>query len=653
MRAGLVSALLLSYAAANSAVSLRSKLPQSTPLRGLQIGSFSGGVDVVYDGKLQKRWSRRYPMDVDAEEHQTDFWLWWETDDVSQAVNDVVAFNVSVMSTMPEIAKPRLRHETSETRRSDQLSWTSVSVGQDAVVVSIEYECLTAGSAATMMVSLEGLSGTSSVLEMYFRKSCASRAPPGVSLGTDALGLHSGGEDVACNGLTGWPISTAADRVLASEVSHLDLFWLLRPSGGLGEVKPVNMNAPEARVLPLACDDSVDMAQCEQHWKGSLSMRGGSRLETFDGVSALVAPLHKKPLRWQGNWSLTKDIVGISFTGAGASGGLLPIGEGARRLRASFHCHRRGLALVEVELSAGIKYQPFKPISLSFLKVCADPQQTGFDVVLVGDGNVEIIRDGHAVPHLPLVDNKRSHVQLFWRDREPSDRVTVQSRVTCDAIVSVQMQDVNLANEHDMGRLSGSQEMRFQCQQPGVASCWLQFGWNDSQSSMLEFEKACGGKASDIAVTARVGDLPVGAAKHAFLQGTSSTTMELVTSRRLANFSIVLTKDRRQGEQLVTVGRPEIRVSSDVVHATLAAYTPKTLITTQDIATLVVQTACQRSGSTQVHVDVPLGDGDLSLDPLHFVIHKRCDVQELGFLRHAFEKVVRMFLGVTEKEGRQ
>eukprot|EP00971_Amphidinium_carterae_P053679 1057458-Amphidinium_carterae.1 len=206
--------------------------------------------------------------------------------------------------------------------RSDQLSWTSVSValsikngkrtcqgvGQDAVVVSIEYECLTAGSAATMMVSLEGLSGTSSVLEIerYSVAHLSVWAWPGVSLGTDALGLHSGGEDVACNGLTGWPISTAADRVLASEVSHLDLFWLLRPSGGLGEVsatmagctgpfasyvlcaenkrnleqrstlqvKPVNMNAPEARVLPLACDDSVDMAQCEQHWKGSLSMRG-------------------------------------------------------------------------------------------------------------------------------------------------------------------------------------------------------------------------------------------------------------------------------------------------------------------------------------------------------------------------------------------
>jgi len=292
--------------------------------------------------------------------------------------------------------------------------------------------------------------------------------------------------------------------------------------------------------------------------------------------------------------------------------------------------------MVELELLPGPRYQPYRPVVLSFMKACGDVARPGFDITEVGDANIEIMRDGQLLRTPSAISNQRMSVQFAWRSSSSEDGTAFAVRAACDSVAMVSVQDLHGEVEKALSvrdKSRGAKQLLFQCRAPGTASCRVQFGWERSRSESLQFTKACGGVRNDVAVMSSISDAN-GAHLPLLLQQGRMHSPEVVTlpaDKDVATFNVSLLRSLLPGEQPLRLGHPDLRVSSDVLSASIVA--PHLLQTghlqlaaASDHAALAVATRCLAVGLSTVDVTIPLGEHGAAFEPLHLRVHKECMV---------------------------
>lgn len=622
-------------------------------LQGLQIGSFSGGADVAAGGRVQPGWLKGSPASIAPTEVRTRLWAQVP---LSAAGISLPLQQVAVASDNPSVATAFVR-----------ASSTVIGTFLQPFVSDVIYQCHRAGTVG-MTASLIFPYSWLAPVQLNLAKVCSARARTGLCLGTSLEQL----DDVVHNGVSRWTAPTAWQRLLPSGTQRITLFLALRSSSSSDDSTAQDVARPRVLVTSLAGrSHGVDWATLVHCWQQQLLEHEGKE-KTWQraGSWGLLKPDRTARGAWGSNASgcaalpRPRRVLRVHVTGPFSKGGTLHKTTGRSPpspLEVELECLSQGAALVEIEVASLPAYQPYRPAVFSFVKLCGDMKDEGFDLAALPFGQLQqsgqqamsllsgggssisdgasppvgyIVHDGALTGQLPTVGNIQDATVVHWRSRRSNLGHPDASRLDCSSdIVKAWLVPPKDRRVGGRGAL-GSLEMRFACARPGVARCTLQFGWRLHKGPTMRFKKVCGGRRSDVRIES---DWPgaslvlqKGLTLPSWLSQSwlSQTLVELPPDEDRLMFTISLDKELQPGEQTLKLLHPNIRlsnpymleaiVSSDIVDG-------KEIRTKIDGAEMEVGLRCRDVGTSQVAITLPYAGSASLFKPLSFTFAKRCD----------------------------
>jgi hypothetical protein len=456
-----------------------------TNLPSLKVGTFDGESNVVSAGLVTDDWKSAETL-ILGFQYKVHFYVEAEASDVA----DVVVNGVSV--------------STNETWQAATAEFSGALPGK--ADIWLEFHCEQMGQATasvTLNLAEPFLSPT-----WTFRKNCRGDEHPGLQVGT-----FVGGSDVVQQGVTQWPDT----HVVHYETFVLPLFVSLTAD-------------PTAKLLPpevfVTAVNSVEEARAlAKHAKQAHEAgRWGRVLRKTPQPVSLTALVQvgSDAARSEREEDHGSDVV--SLQGQLAPGGMLMNNGSSPSFVIVFQCPRPGSFAVEIDLDLFPAYQPYRPVPISFVKVCGGAGKPGFNVGLTSGGS-ELIKDGVLVGSHPDLDNVADqstlHIQyeaLSIADVDQSPRATVKCLdVDGEAVV-----DLNVKATPE------TLTFEYECLRPGTAVCELSFSLTMWQvPAPLKWTKLCGGMRSDIVVLSNLESFPVAYANGAVHPdwGTGGVTM--------------------------------------------------------------------------------------------------------------------------------
>jgi hypothetical protein len=177
-----------------------------------------------------------------------------------------------------------------------------------------------------------------------------------------------------------------------------------------------------------------------------------------------------------------------------------------------FNCPRPGSFAVEIDLDLFPAYQPYRPVPITFVKVCGGAGKTGFHVGVTADG-AELIKDGVLVGSHPDIDNVADQSVLYVKyealsiaDVDQSPRATVK----CLDVDGEAVLDLNVKATPE------TLTFEYECLRAGTAVCELTFSLTMWQvPAPLKWTKECGGLRKDIVAVSSLESYPVAYANGA------------------------------------------------------------------------------------------------------------------------------------------
>jgi hypothetical protein len=496
-----------------------------------------------------------------------------------------------------------------------------VGTAMQPLVADMVYTCQRAG-AALLTVSLHFAVPGIAPVEFSAQKECAARPRQGLNLGTST----DQADDVIRDGTSLWSIATATQRLIPYTTQNIQLFWALRPTGGVDDTASQLLAPLRARVTPLsktgAAQGATPVAEVRR-WRRALLLQSGT----------------EKKQRAQGLWGMENQnnddsLLKVHFRGELGNGGQLqtvPAGspEAPPSLSVELECLHAGTALVELEVSTAPAYQPYRPAVIAFLKQCGGLHRDGFDVsthaFAAGDvGN--LVHNGKPIGKLPDLGNTLFGGALYWRDTNPTlDSPKVTLSCTHD-LVKTNMFDA-VAAAHDTVP-TGRKDISMQCLRDGTADCTLSFSWHTYDNADLHFRKVCGGVRTDVDVQSDLPNAPLvllaGKAEPAWSLDPQVT---LPPEEDKTTFTISLDKALKPGGEALKLAPPQVRVfRPDVCKAfIIGEMVDGGEVEAEDGSDVELQMECLTTGTSRIEVTLPIASTD-EFNPLTFAFVKKCIV---------------------------
>jgi len=444
-----------------------------TNLPSLKVGTFDGESNVVSAGLVTDEWKTAETL-ILGFQYKVHFYVEAEESDVA----DVAVSGVSV--------------STNETWQAATAELSGDVPGKADIWV--EFSCEQVGQAqvsVTLNLAEPFLSPT-----WTFRKNCRSDAHPGLQVGT-----YSGGSDVVKQGATVWP----ATHVVHYETFVLPLFLSLTAD------PTAQLLAPEVTVTAV---NSVEEARALVkratllHAAGRWS-RAFRRTPELVGVKQRVLAASDAAAAAHAEDSAP---AVVSLQGQLAAGGLLQNNGTSPSFAVVFACPRPGSFAVEIDIDLFPAYQPYRPVPISFVKVCGGAGKPGFNVGLT-DGGAELIKDGALVGSHPDIANVADQNTLYVKyeplsiaDVDQSPKATVKCLdVEGEAVVDLEVKAT-----------PDTLTFEYECLRIGTAVCELTFSLTMWQApAPLKWTKVCGGLRKDIVAVSNLESFPVAFANGA------------------------------------------------------------------------------------------------------------------------------------------
>jgi len=504
------------------------------------------------------------------------------------------------------------------------------------LVADVVYECRRAGTAA-LAVTYRFADSRLAPVVLHIVKECTHRARWGLCIGTSADSAPE--DDVVKNGVSRWTTTTATQRIVPSTTSLIELFLRLRPTSGVDDTVSQLMLSPRVAVTTLG----VQRGRGRRRLLAQAARE--DRLQRRLGIWGLAGARGTVPEK--------EEVVRVRVEGALARGGTLqttsmepPRGSLRPALRVEFDCLRRGSALIEVEFAPFPKYQPYRPIVITFVKQCGGGVRHGFDVstrpLASHTGLADLLRDGTAVPGSPLRVGSLlaggAAARIYWRSRDGSHGPPDATRLSCSDGVSG-MALAPVAAKAGNGALVGHQDFRLSCAKTGAVQCVLSFGWRLYRGPALHLRKVCQG----VSVVVRAQQDPA----FVLLQGQDdhlplpsharSTKMTLPPEENTTVFTVSLDRALSLGEDALRIASPELRISrpdivkgrivGELAHGGAIGAMHASGVSDDDgVADLEVEVECLQWGrgtSSLIEVILPIaGQGS---KPSRFSFVKSCD----------------------------
>lgn len=620
-------------------------------LQGLQIGSFAGGADVAAGGHVQPGWLKGSPASISPTEVRTRLWAQVPLSDLGATLP---LQRVAVASDNPSVA-------TAFVRANSKVIGTFLQ----PFVSDVVYQCHRAGTVG-LTASLTFPYSWLAPVQLSIAKVCSARMRTGLCLGTSLEQL----DDVVHNGVSRWTAATAWQRILPSGAQSITLFLALRPSSSSDDSAAQDVARPKVSVTSLAGHgQGVDWATLVRCWKLQLLQHAGNeKAWQRAGFWGLLKPDRTKG-HLGGNVSgcaalqRPRRVLRVGFSGPLSKGGTLHKTTGHSQpspLEVELECLSQGAALVEIEVASLPTYQPYRPAVFSFVKLCGDMTDAGFDLAATPFGQEQrrsqkamsllsggkspnsagaspsigyVIHDGTVTGRLPTVSNIQDATVVHWRSRRTNLGHPDATRLECSSdIVKAWLAPPTSKVVGGRGSV-GSLEMKFACVRPGVARCTLQFGWRLHKGPKMRFKKVCGGRRSDVRIESDWPGAPLVSLKGLTLPAwLTQSLVELPPDEDRLMFTVTLEKELKPGEQTLKLLRPRMRLSNPyVVEAIVSSniVDGKEIQTIIDGAEMEVDLRCIGVGASQVDVTLPLGGSATMFKPVSFTFSKRCDRQHV------------------------
>jgi hypothetical protein len=446
-----------------------------TNLPSLKVGTFEGESNVVSKGLVTDDWKSAETL-ILGFQYKVHFY-------VEAEKSDTAAVEVSGVSVT--------------TNQTWQLATAELSGALPGKAdVWVEFSCDQAGQAlvsVTLNLAEPFLSPT-----WTFRKNCRSDEHSGLQVGT-----YSGGSDVVKQGVTVWP----ATHVVHYETFVLPLFVSLTADPTAQILAPeVSVTAVNSVEEARALVKRATLLHAAGRWGQGHSARRTSELAR---ATELVRA-GDDATRTARSADQSGDVVSIQ--GQLASGGILQNNGTSPSFAVVFNCPRPGSFAVEIDIDLFPSYQPYRPVPISFVKVCGGAAKPGFHVG-VTEGGAELIKDGALVGSHPDIDNVADQSALYVTyealsiaDADQSPKATVK----CLDVDGEAVLDLNVKATPE------SLAFEYECLRAGTAVCELTFSLTMWQvPAPLKWTKECGGLRKDIVATSTLESFPVAYANGA------------------------------------------------------------------------------------------------------------------------------------------
>jgi hypothetical protein len=444
-----------------------------TNLPSLKVGTFDGEANVVSAGLVADAWKSAETL-ILGFQYKVHFYVEAEASDVA----DVSVSGVSVT--------------TNETWQAATAELSGSLPGK--ADIWLEFSCDQSGQAlvsVTLNLAEPFLSPT-----WTFRKNCRSDEHPGLQVGT-----YSGGSDVVKSGATVWP----ATHVVHYETFVLPLFVSITAD------PTAKLLAPEVTVTAV---NSVEEARALVK-RATLLHSAGKWGHVFRRTSELVRATQLIKAGDDAAQIARSESHGgdvVSIQGPLASGGTLTNDGTSPSFAVVFNCPRPGSFAVEIDIDLFPAYQPYRPVPISFVKVCGGAGKAGFHVGLT-EGGAELIKDGVLVGSHPDIDNVADQSTLYVKyealsmaDVDQSPKATVK----CLDVDGEAVLDLNVKATPD------TLVFEYECLRSATAVCELTFSLTMWQvPAPLKWTKECGGLRKDIVAVSAFESFPVAYANGA------------------------------------------------------------------------------------------------------------------------------------------